>query len=213
MAGQSRTTKALEGALDWVKRLPAALAKDVTVDVGQKRMRLSHARVEALTRQALRNVKALELRAWESRPEVYDVRLAVSGWKIRVEATLEHVELASGRYTLWLRTPGKVELEESLTASALMGVLRAGAGNAAARVLADKLLPPGIRWNGQVLEVEGKLPAHGVVPARLFDTSSLVLSAEHDRDGLWLSAEAWPGLMDLLQAVFHAELPRKPPGA
>jgi hypothetical protein len=212
MAGQSRTTKVLEGALDWMRRLPSAVAKDVTVDVGQKRVRLSHARVEALARQALSRVKALEVRAWESRPEVYDIRLAVSGWRLRVETTLEQVELSSGRYKLWLRTPGKVELEESLAASALMGVLRAGAGNAAAQLLASKLLPPGMRWDGKVLEVEGKLPAQGAVPSRLFETSSLVLSAEHSGEGLWLSAEAWPGLIDLVQAVFSMELSRKPPG-
>ncbi|ADO75111.1 hypothetical protein [Stigmatella aurantiaca] len=213
MAAQSLATKMLEGAFDWVKRLPSALSKDVVIDMGQKRVRLSHARVEALTRQALGNVKAMELRAWESRPEVYDVRLAVSGWRLRVEATLERLELSSSRYKLWLRTPGKVELEESLTASALMGVLRAGAGKAAVQVLAEKLLPPGLRWNGRVLEVEGKLPADGVVPTRLFESCPLALAAEHSEEGLWLSAEAWPGLVDLLQAVFGADLPRKPPGA
>src|SRR5262245_17751670 len=82
--------------------------------------------------------------AWDARAEVYDIRLSVSGWRLRVEATLERVELASGRYKLWLRTPGKVELESSQAASALlMGVLRAGAGRAAVRALAEKLLPPG----------------------------------------------------------------------
>jgi hypothetical protein len=213
MAGQSLATKILEGALDWAKRLPSALSGDVAVDVGRKRVRLSHARVEALTRQMLRNVKALELGTWESTPAVYDVRLAVSGWKLRVEASLERVELAGGRYKLWLRTPGKVELEESRTASALlMSVLRAGAGQAGLRALAEKLLPPGLRWDGKVLEVEGKLPAEGVVSARLFESSSLAMSAEHCAEGLWLSAEAWPGLVDLLQAVFGTDLPRKPPG-
>ncbi len=213
MAGQSLATKILESAFDWAKRLPAALSGEVAVDVGRKRVRLSHARVEALARQVLRSVKALELGTWESGASVYDVRLTVSGWRLRVEATLERVELASGRYKLWLRTPGKVELEESGTASALlMGVLRAGAGQAALRTLAEKLLPPGIRWDGQVLQVEGKLPKEGVVSARLFESSSLAMSAEHCAEGLWLSAEAWPGLMDLLQAVFGTDLPRKPPG-
>ncbi|OJH35152.1 hypothetical protein [Cystobacter ferrugineus] len=50
MAEQSRATKMLEGALDWVKRLPSTMSADVAVDVGRKRVRLSHARVEALTR-------------------------------------------------------------------------------------------------------------------------------------------------------------------
>ncbi len=213
MAGQSLATKILEGALDWVKGLPSALSADVAVDVGRKRVRLSHPRVEALTRQMLRNVKKLELRSWESGPAVYDVRVAVNGWKLRVETTLERVELAGGRYKLWLRTPGKVELEESKTASALlMGVLRAGAGQAALRALAEKLLPPNIRWDGKVLLVEGKLPQEGVISARLFESSSLAMSAEHCAEGLWLSAEAWPGLVDLLQAVFGTDLPRKPPG-
>ena len=129
-----------------------------------------------------------------------------------MEATLERVELAAGRYKLWLRTPGKVELEESPRASALlMGVLRAGAGQAAVRALAEKLLPPGLRWDGKVLQVEGKLPKEGVISARLFESSSLAMSAEHCAEGLWLSAEAWPGLMDLFQAVFGTDLPRKPP--
>jgi hypothetical protein len=212
MAGQSLATKILEGALDWARRLPTALAADVAVDVGRKRVRLSHPRVEALTRQMLRNVKGLELRSWESRPAVYDVRLSVRGWRLRVEASLERVELASGRYKLWLRTPGKVEVEESGTASALlMGVLRAGAGRAAVRTLAEKLLPPGLRWDGQVLAVEGRLPKEGVVSARLFEASALAISAEHCAEGLWLSAEAWPGLVELLQAAFGTELPRQPP--
>jgi hypothetical protein len=213
MAGQKLAAKILEGALDWARRLPSAVSGDVAVDVGRKRVRLSHPRVEALTRQMLRNVKALELRSWESGAAVYDVRLSVSGWRLRAEATLERVELFSGRYKLWLRTPGKVELEESGTASALlMGVLRAGAGQSAVRTLAEKLLPPGLRWDGQVLEVEGKLPKEGVIPARLFESSALEMSAEHCAEGLWLSAEAWPGLVDLLQAVFGKDLPRQPPG-
>ncbi|MDY7233058.1 hypothetical protein [Hyalangium rubrum] len=213
MAGQSLATKILEGARDWVKRLPTALAADVAIDVGRKRVRLSHPRVEALSRQVLRDVKALELRDWASGGTVYDVRLSVSGWRLRVEATLERLELASGRYKMWLRTPGKVELEGSPAGSALlMGVLRAGAGQAAIRALAEKLLPPGIRWDGQVLEVDGKLPKEGVVSARLFESSTLAISAEHCAEGLWLSAEAWPGLIDLLQAAFGTDLPRKPPG-
>lgn len=213
MAGQSGASKILQGALDWVKQLPSALSGDVAIDVGRRRVRLSHARVEALTRQVLRNVKALELGTWESGPSTYDVRLTVSGWKLRVEATLERLELANGRYKLWLHTPGKVELEQSKTASALlMGVLRAGAGQAALRALAEKLLPPNLRWDGKVLKVEGKLPPEGVISARLFESSSLELSAEHSAEGLWLSAEAWPGLMDLLQAVLGTDLPRKVPG-
>jgi hypothetical protein len=213
MAGQSLAAKLLEGALDWVKRLPEGLAADVAVDAGRKRVRLSHARVEALTRQMLRNVKALELRSWESGPAVYDVRLSVKGWRVRVETALERVELAGGRYKLWLRTPGKVELEESGTASALlMGMLRAGAGRGAVRALAEKLLPPGLRWDGQVLVVEGKLPKEGIVSARLFETSALAVTAEHCAEGLWLSAEALPGLMELLLAVIGTDLPRTPPG-
>lgn len=213
MAGRSLATKILEGALDWVKQLPSAVSAEVAVDVGRKRVRLSHARVEALTRQMLRQAKALELRAWEAGPEVYDVRLSVSGWRLRVETTLERVELTGGRYKLWLRTPGKVELESGEAVSALlMGVLRAGAGRAAVQALAEKLLPPSLRWDGQVLAVEGKLPKEGVISARLFESSALAMSAEHCEEGLWLSAEAWPGLMDLLQAVFGTDLPRRPPG-
>ncbi len=213
MAGRSLAAKILEGALDWVKQLPSGVSADVAVDVGRKRVRLSHARVEALTRQLLRRVKVLELRGWEAGPAVYDVRLTVSGWRLRVEAALERVELAGGRYKLWLRTPGKVELESSEAASALlMGVLRAGAGRAAVRALAERLLPPNLRWDGQVLAVEGKLPKEGVISARLFESSSLEMSAEHCAEGLWLSAEAWPGLVDLLQAVFGTDLPRKAPG-
>ncbi|MBU8894116.1 hypothetical protein DRW03_12705 [Corallococcus sp. H22C18031201] len=214
MVGQGLGTLLLEGALEWVRKLPSALSSEVTVDVGRKRVRLSHARVEALSRQALRNVKALELREWTSSPGVYDVRATVKGWKLRVQTTPERVVLAQGRYTLWLRTPGKVELEESRGASALvMGVLRAGAGQAAVRALADKLLPPNVRWDGKVLRVEGRLPKEGALAARLFDSTSLAMSAEHSPEGLWLSAEAWPGLMDLLQAAFGTDLPRPPPGS
>jgi hypothetical protein len=50
------------------------------------------------------------------------------------------------------------------------------------------------------------------VPARLFESSSLVVNAEHVQEGLWLSAEAWPGLVDLMQAVLSMDLPRTPPG-
>jgi hypothetical protein len=213
MARQPLASKILEGALDWVKRLPTALATDVAVDVGRKRVRLSHARVEALTRQVLAKVKALELHTWEHGPAVYEVRLSVSGWRLRAEATLERLELAGGTYKLWLRTPGKVELEESRAGSLLMGMLRLGAGQGAVRALAEKLLPPGVRWDGQVLVVEGTLPKEGVVSAKLFEASSLAMSAEHRAEGLWLSAEAWPGLIDLLQAVFGTDLPRKPPGS
>ncbi|MBZ4418106.1 hypothetical protein [Myxococcus sp. RHSTA-1-4] len=213
MSGQSLAAKMLEGAREWAKRLPAALAGDVAVDMGRKRLRLSHARVELVVRQLLLKAKNLELREWTALPEVYDVRLTVKGWKLRVQVTLERVELASGRYKLWLRTPGVVELEESRTASSLMmGVLRAGAGQAALRAMAERLLPPGIRWDGKVLYVEGKLPAEGVVSAKLFENASLAVAVEHCPEGLWLGAEAWPGLLDLLQVLFGTELPRTPPG-
>lgn len=213
MSGQSLAAKLMEGAREWAKRLPAALGEDVAVDVGRKRLRLSHPRVELVARQLLRKAKGLELREWTAKPDVYEVRLSVQGWKLRVQTTLERVELASGRYRLWLRTPGVVELEESRTASSLMmGVLRAGAGQAALRALAERLLPPGIRWDGQVLQVEGKLPAEGPLPAKLFENASLAVSAEHCPEGLWLGAEAWPGLMDLLQVLVGTELPRTPPG-
>jgi hypothetical protein len=213
MADQSRATKMLEGALDWVKRLPSTMASDVAVDVGRKRVRLSHARLETLLRQMLRQVKHLELNAWSAGPQVYEARFSVKGWRLRVELTLERVELAEGRYKVRLLTPGRVELEETPAASALlMGMLRSGAGQAALRALAEKLLPPGLRWDGRVLAIEGALPREGVISARLFETSSLAMSAEHTPEGLWLSAEAWPGLMDLLQAVLATELPRRPPG-
>ncbi|MFY2562788.1 hypothetical protein ACN469_34665 [Corallococcus terminator] len=213
MSGQSLAMKLLEGAREWAKRLPSALSGDIAVDVGSKRLRLSHVRVETVVRQLLVKVKHLELRHWEARPELYDIRLSVKGWKLRVETTLERVEFASGRYRLWLRTPGRVELEESRGASSLvMGVLRAGAGRAAVRALAERLLPPGMRWDGQVLQVEGRLPPEGVLSAKLFENASLAMSVEHVEEGLWLGAEAWPGLLDLLQAVFGTELPRTPPG-
>ncbi|CAM4467329.1 MULTISPECIES: hypothetical protein [Myxococcus] len=214
MSGQSLAAKMLEGAREWAKRLPNALSNDMAVDVSRRRVRLSHARVETVVSQLLARLKNFELREWSSRENVYDIRFSVHGWKLRVETALERVELASGRYRLWLKTPGVVALEESRTASSLMmGVLRAGAGRAAMRVLAERLLPPGIRWDGQVLQVEGPLPEEGVLPARLFDSASLAMTAEHQSEGLWLAAEAWPGLMDLLQVVFGTELPRTPPGA
>lgn len=213
MSGQSLAAKLMEGAREWAKRLPGALGEDVAVDVGRKRLRLSHPRVEMVVRQLLRKVKHLELREWTAKSDVYDVRLSVQGWKLRVQTTLERVELTAGRYRLWLRTPGVVELEESRTASSLMmGVLRAGAGQAALRALAERLLPPGIRWDGQLLQIEGKLPAEGPLPAKLFENASLSVSVEHCPEGLWLGAEAWPGLMDLLQVLLGTELPRTPPG-
>ncbi|MCP3098061.1 hypothetical protein LZ198_04125 [Myxococcus sp. K15C18031901] len=213
MSGQSLAMKLLEGAREWARRLPTALAGDVAVDVGGRRLRLSHSRVETVVRQLVRNVKHLELREWSARDGVYDVRLSVKGWKVRVETTLERVELSSGRYRLWLRTPGAVELEESRAASSLvMGVLRAGAGRAGLRALAERLLPPGLTWNGQVLQVEGRLPSEGLVSARNFEQASLIMAIEHVPEGLWLGAEAWPGLMDLLQALFASDAPRPPEG-
>lgn len=213
MAQPSLASKILEGALDWVKRLPSALSSDVAVDVGRKRVRLSHARVEALARQVLAKVKPLQLHSWEDGAEVYDVRFSVSGWRLRAEVTLERLELASGSYKVWLRTPGKVELDESKAGSLLVGVLRMGAGQGAVRTLAEKLLPPSIRWDGKVLVVQGKLPKEGVISAQLFENSSLSLSAEHSPDGLWLAAEEWPNLIDLLQAILGTDLPRKAPGS
>lgn len=213
MSGQSLAMKLLEGAREWAKRLPSPLSGDVAVDVGGKRLRLSHVRVETVVRQLLVKAKNVELRHWEARPGLYDIRLSVKGWKVRVETTLERVELASGRYRLWLRTPGRVELEESRGASSLvMGLLRAGAGRSALRAVAERLLPPGFRWDGQVLQVEGRLPPEGVLSAKIFENASLAMSVEHVDEGLWLGAEAWPGLVDLLQAVFGTELPRTPPG-
>ncbi|MBN8228537.1 hypothetical protein JYK02_13580 [Corallococcus macrosporus] len=201
MAGQSWMGM-LDGALAWATALPEGLAREVAVDVAGRRVRLSHARVEALSRGVLRNVKGLTLRSWDSGPAVYDLRLDVRGWKLRVETTPQRVELAQGRYTLWLSTPGRVELEESPGASSLlMGALRTGAGKAALQALARRLLPPELAWDGQVLRVEGKLPKEGALAARLFESSSLKMTAAHAPEGLWLSAEAWPGLLDLLQAA------------
>ena len=118
MAGQ--WTGLLEGALAWAAALPGPLANEVAVDVPGRRVRLSHARVETLSRQLLRGVRALELRSWASGPAVYDLRLTVRGWKLRVETTPVRLELAEGRYTLWLATPGRVEPEESPGASSLL---------------------------------------------------------------------------------------------
>jgi hypothetical protein len=169
--------------------------------------------VEAFTRRALRDSRVLTVGDWAHLPQAYDVRLAVSGWKLRVEVALERLELASGRYHLTLLTPGRVDLEESRAASALVqGVLRMGGGKAALRTVLDQVMPEGLSWDGQRLRVSGALPKEDVVPARLFEFSALVVNAEHDPEGVWLSAEAWPGLVDLMQAVLGADLPRKPPG-
>jgi hypothetical protein len=73
-------------------------------------------------------------------------------------------------------------------------------------------MPPGMSWDGQRFVVSGALPKDGAVPARLFESSSLVMSAEHGPEGLWLSAEAWPGLVDLMQVMLGTDLPRTPPG-
>lgn len=210
MTGASRWW---DSAKEWVGKLPSGLSGEVAVDVGRKRLRLSHARVEALTRRVLRDVRPLTLGDWVTQPQTYDVRVAVSGWKLRVEVALERLELASGRYHLTLRTPGRVDVEESKMASALVqGVLRVGGGKAALRTLLEQVLPPGLGWDGQRFTVTGALPKEGVVSAKLFESTSLVVNAEHVAEGLWLSAEAWPGLMDLVQAVLSADLPRKPPG-
>jgi len=210
MTGASRWW---DSAKEWVGKLPSGLSGEVAVDVGRKRLRLSHARVEALTRRVLRDVRPLTLGEWSTQPQTYDVRVAVSGWKLRVEVALERLELASGRYHLTLRTPGRVDVEESRMASALVqGVLRVGGGKAALRTLLEQVLPPGLGWDGQRFTVTGALPKEGVVSAKLFESTSLVVNAEHVSEGLWLSAEAWPGLMDLMQAVLSVDLPRKPPG-
>lgn len=210
MAVQSWTGM-LEGVLAWAKALPEGLSAQVAVDVSGRRVRLAHARVEALSRGVLRNVKGLELRSWGSTPTAYDLRLDVRGWKLRVETTPQRVELARGRYTLWLSTPGRVELEESPGASSLlMGALRTGAGRAALKALAQKLLPPTLAWDGQALRVEGRLPKEGALAARLFEASALRMSAEHAPEGLWLSAEEWPGLLDLLQAALGPEAKAPP---
>jgi hypothetical protein len=202
-----------ESAREWVGKLPSGLSGQVTVDVARKRLRLSHARVEALARRALRDVKELSVGDWAHLSHAYDVRLAVSGWKLRVEVAVERLELASGRYHLTLRTPGRVDLEESRAASALVqGVLRIGGGKAALRTVLEQVMPEGLSWDGQRFQVSGALPKEGAVPARLFESSSLAVNAEHDPESVWLSAEAWPGLVDLMQAALSVDLPRKPPG-
>lgn len=201
MAGQPWTGM-LEGVLAWARALPEGLSNQVAVDVAGRRVRLSHARVEALSRGVLGRVKGLTLRSWDSTATVYDLRLDVRGWKLRVETTPQRVELARGRYTLWLATPGRVELEGSPGASSLlMGALRSGAGKSALQGLARRLLPPELAWDGQVLRLEGRLPQEGALAARLFESSSLRMTAAHAPEGLWLSAEEWPGLLDLLQAA------------
>lgn len=202
-----------DSAREWVGKLPAGMSGEVSVDVAGKRLRLSHARVEALTRRVLRDVRNLKLGEWVTGPNAYDVRLEVAGWKGRVEVALERLELASGRYHLTLKTPGRVELEDSKVASALVqGVLRFGGGRTALRAVLDQVLPPGMRWDGQRLTVSGALPKEGAVPARLFQTSSLAMNAEHVPEGVWLTAESWPGLTDLMQVLLGMDLPRTPPG-
>ncbi len=203
-----------ESAREWVGKLPSGLSSQVTVDVARRRLRLSHGRVEVLTRRVLRDVRALTVGDWVNLPRAYDVRLAVSGWRLRVDVAIERLELASGRYNLTLLTPGRVDLEESRAASVLVqGVLRIGGGKAALRTVLDQVLPEGLSWDGQRFRVSGALPNEGVVSARLFESSSLMMNAEHDPEGVWLSAEAWPGLVDLMQAVLSTELPRRPPGS
>ncbi len=200
--------------LDWVNRLPAALSRELAVDVSRKRLRLSHARVEELTRRLLRDVRSFELGSWSALPQVYDVRFAVAGWKLRAEVALERVEVARGRFLITLLTPGRVEVEESRAASTLLqGVLRASAGTAALRAVLDRVLPENLKWDGQRFRVDGPLPREGLVSARLFESSSVAVSAEHGPDGLWLSAEEWPRLMDLLGVMLGTDLPRTPPGA
>lgn len=202
-----------ESAKEWVGKLPSNLSGQVTVDVSRRRVRLSHARVEALSRRALRDVRQLVLGDWVNLPHAYDVRLAVSGWKLRVDVAIERLELASGRYHLTLLTPGRVDLEESRVASALMqGVLRVGGGKVALRTVLEQVMPEGLSWDGQRFKVTGALPKDGAVSSRLFESSSLMMNAEHEPEGVWLSAEEWPGLMDLMQAVLSVDLPRKPPG-
>ena len=212
MSDSSRGRTLLEGLGHLLGRVPAALSGQVAVDVARRRLRLSHERVEELTRRLLRDVKPLEVGDWTHLPHVYDVRLKAAGWKLRVDVALERVELAGGRYHLTLRTPGRVDLEEGPMASALLGMLRYGAGTDAMRALLDKVLPPGLRWDGQRFLTSGKLPKEGAVAARLFETSALVVNAEHTAEGVWFSATEWPGLLDLVNVVMGMELPRTPPG-
>jgi hypothetical protein len=208
----SQAERLLDGALVWLGRLPGALAEQVSVDLARRRLRLSHGRVEALTRKLLASVSGLELRDWKPLPEAYDVRLGVKGWGLRCQVALERVELASGGYAVWLWTR-EVQLEESPAASLLVrGVLRAGAGTEVFRSTVSRLLPKGVLWDGECLELRGPLPPEGPVPARLFESSSLTVVAEHAGEGVWLSAEAWPSLLDLTHALLALELPRTPPG-
>ncbi len=213
MADAPKGRGLLDGMMDLLARGSTALSRHVTVDVAGRRLRLSHERAEALTRRLLRDERRLELGDWAHLPHAYDVRLKAAGWKLRVEVALERVELASGRYHVTLRTPGRVDLEEAPMASALVqGMLRFGAGTDALRAVLDRVLPPGLRWDGQRFVASGPLPKEGVVAARLFEKSSLVMNAEHAAEGLWLSAEQWPGLLDLVSVVTELELPRTPPG-
>lgn len=213
MSESSRGRGLLEGVRDLLGRLPKALSGQVTVDVSGRRLRLSHERMEVLTRRLLRDVKPLEVGDWKHLPHAYDVRLKAAGWKLRVDVALERVELSGGRYHVTLRTPGRVDLEEAPMASALVaGVLKLGAGTDALRAVLDKVLPSGLRWDGQRFQTAGRLPQEGVVSARLFESAALVMSAEHTAEGVWLSAEEWPGLLDLANVVLGLELPRAPPG-
>lgn len=213
MSDSSRGRTLLEGLGHMLGRLPSALSGQVTVDVARRRLRLSHERVEALSRRMLREVKPLTVHDWATLPHAYDVRLTAAGWKLRVDVALERVELAGGRYHLTLRTPGRVDLEQAPVASALVqGVLRFGAGTDALRAVLDKVLPPGLRWDGQRFQSSGTLPKDGAGAARLFENASLIMNAEHTAEGVWFSAEEWPGLMDLMNVVMGLELPRTPPG-
>jgi hypothetical protein len=213
MADSPKGRGLLDGVMEWVARGSVALSGQVAVDMAGRRLRLSHERVEALTRRLLRNERHLELGEWVSGPQAYDVRLKAAGWKLRVDMAIERVELAAGRYHVTLRTPGRVDLEEAPMASALVqGMLRFGAGTDALRAVLDRVLPPGLRWDGQRFIAAGPLPKEGVVAARLFETSALVVNAQHAPEGLWLSAEQWPGLLDLANVVLDLEPPRTPPG-
>jgi hypothetical protein len=208
----SRGRTLLEGLSHLLGRVPEALSGQVTVDVARRRLRLSHERVEALTRRLLRDVRHLEVGDWSHLPHAYDVRMKAGGFKLRVDVALERVELIGGRYHLTLRTPGRVDLEEGPMASVLMGMLRYGAGTDAMRALLEKVLPPGLRWDGRRFLTSGRLPKEGAAAARLFETSALVVNAEHTAEGVWFSAEEWPGLLDLVNVLMGMELPRTPPG-
>ena len=93
MSDSPRGRGLLDGMMGWLGRLPAAVSGHVTVDVSRRRLRLSHEKVEALTRRLLRDVRALEVGDWTNLPHAHDVRLKASGWKLRVEVALERVEL------------------------------------------------------------------------------------------------------------------------